>query len=62
MIQVGRYASSTGNVLALRTDGLRWDVVNFTVDGEVAWTETSVSGDHPFTEDEARTEFTRWRV
>ena len=62
MTEVDRYTSSTGNVVALRTDGLRWDVVNFAVDDEVAWTETSVSGDHPFTENEARAEFERWRV
>jgi hypothetical protein len=60
--EVDRYTSSTGNVVALRTDGLSWEVVNLTVDGEISWTETSVSGDHPFTEAEARAEFERWRV
>jgi hypothetical protein len=60
--EVDRYTSSTGNVVALKTDGLCWEVVNVNVDGEIAWTETSVSGDHPFTEDEAKAEFERWRV
>lgn len=62
MTEVDRYKSTTGNILALRTDGTQWEVANFNADGEVVWTETTVSGDHPFTEEEARIEFERWRV
>ncbi len=62
MDEVERFASSTGNVLVLRTDGTRWEVANYTPEGENVWTETSVSGSHPFTEEEARAEFERWRV
>lgn len=62
MTEVERFDSSTGNIIALRTDGIRWEVANFAASGEIVWTETSISGDHPFTEDEARAEFERWRV
>ena len=62
MNEVERFKSSAGNLMSLRTDGLSWEVVNYTEDCETVWTETSVSGDHPFTEDEARAEFERWRV
>ncbi len=62
MTEVDRFESSTGNTIALRTDGCRWEVVNFAADGEIVWAETSVSGNHPFTEEEARAEFERWRV
>ncbi len=62
MNEVDRYVSSTGNVIILSTDGSRWEVANCTSDGEPVWTETSASGSHPFTEDEARAEFERWRV
>jgi frataxin-like iron-binding protein CyaY len=60
--EVDRFESSTGNIITLRTDGSRWEVVNQNTDGETAWTETSVSGSHLFTEDEARAEFERWRI
>jgi len=60
--EIDRFESSTGNIIALRTDGTRWEVTNLTTDGEIVWTETSVSGSHPFTEEEARAEFERWRV
>jgi len=49
-------------MIALRTDGSSWEVANFNADGETVWTETSVSGNHLFTEEEARAEFERWRV
>lgn len=62
MNEVERFKSPEGNIISLRTDGLSWEVVNFTEEGEAIWTETSVSGDHPFTENEARAEFERWRV
>lgn len=62
MDEVERFKSSAGNIISLRTDGSSWEVVNFTEEGETVWTETSVNGDHPFTEDEARAEFERWRV
>ncbi len=62
MTEVDRFESSTRNIIALRTDGSRWEVVNFAADGEIVWTETSVSGSHPFTEEEARAEIERWRV
>jgi len=62
MTEVDRYKSTTGNILVLRTDGTRWEVANFNTDGETVWTETTVSGDHPFTEEEATAEFERWRV
>jgi hypothetical protein len=60
--EVEQFRSSTGNVISLRTDGIRWEVVNCTADGENVWTETSVSGDSPFTEVETRAEFNRWCV
>ena len=62
MTEVDRYKSSTGNIIALRTDGTQWEVANLNADGMSVWTETTVSGDHPFTEVEARAEFERWRV
>ncbi len=62
MTKVDRFVSSTGNIIALRTDGTQWEVVNLTADGDIVWSETSVSGTHPFTEEEARAEFERWRV
>lgn len=62
MNKVERFESSTGNVITLQTDGVRWEVTNCGQDGTILWTETSVSGDHPFTEEEARAEFERWRV
>ncbi len=49
-------------MVTLRTDGTRWEVVNQNRDGDIVWTETSVSGSHLFTEDEAKAEFERWRV
>jgi len=60
--EVDRFESSTRNIITLRTDGTGWEVANFNADGEMVWTETSVSGSHPFTEEEARAEFERWRV
>jgi hypothetical protein len=62
MKEVDRYESSTGNIIILRTDATNWEVANLTLDGDPVWTETSVSGGHPFTEEEARAEFERWRV
>ena len=62
MNEVERFKSSEGNIISLRTDGLSWEVVNSTEEGMTVWTETSVSGDHPFTESEARAEFERWHV
>ncbi len=62
MNEVDRFESPTGNIIILRTDGTRWQVANLTPEGETVWTETSVSGDQLFTEDEARAEFERWRV
>ncbi|MFC7537802.1 hypothetical protein ACFQPG_10565 [Sphingomonas sp. GCM10030256] len=62
MNEVERFKSSAGNIISLRTDGVSWEVMNLTEEGNIVWTETSVSGDHPFTEDEARAEFDRWRV
>jgi hypothetical protein len=62
MNEVGRFESSTGNIISLRTDGSQWEVVNCSPDGETVWTETSVAGSHPFAEEEARAEFERWRV
>jgi hypothetical protein len=60
--EVERFESSSGNVISLRSDGARWEVTNFTADGEIVWTETSVSGGDPFTEEEAKAEFARWCV
>jgi len=60
--EVERFKSSTGNIIALRTDGMQWEVANLAADDELVWRETSVSGAHPFTEEEARAEFERWRV
>ncbi len=60
--EVDRYTSTTENIIALRTDGTQWEVVNSNANGETVWTETTVSGNHPFTEEEARAEFERWRV
>lgn len=62
MTDIDRFESSTGNMIVLRTDGTRWEVANLAADGETVWTETSVSGNHPFTEEEARAEFERWRT
>ncbi len=62
MTEIDRFESSTGNTITLRTEGPQWEVANLTADGEIVWAETSVSGDHPFTEEEARAEFERWRV
>ncbi len=62
MNEVDRFNSSTGNIIALRTDGTQWEVVNLAADGDIVWSETSVSGAHLFTEEEARAEFERWRV
>jgi hypothetical protein len=59
---VETYVSTSGNKMMLKTDGTRWEVTNCAADGAVVWTETSVSGVHPFTEEEARAEFERWRV
>jgi hypothetical protein len=46
----------------LSTDGDRLQAANLRADGSAIWTETSVGGAHPFTEDEAEAEFERWRV
>ena len=62
MTEIDRFESSSGNLIVLRSDGSRWEVANLAADGASIWTETSVSGDHSFTEDEARAEFERWRV
>jgi hypothetical protein len=62
MNKVDRFLSSDGNCIILQTDGSRWEVVNLGKNEEPLWTETSVSGSHPFTEEEARDEFERWRV
>ncbi len=62
MNEIERSESSEGNIITLRTDGGRWEVTNCTAADEVVWKETSVSGAHPFTEEEARAEFERWRV
>lgn len=62
MTEVDRFESSTGNIISLRTDGTRWEVTNSNTDGETVWTEEFVSGKQPFTEEEARAEFERWRV
>ena len=62
MDEIERFVSSTGNIIILRTDGDRWEVANCTAEGETLWTETSVNLTHPFTEEEARAEFERWRV
>ncbi len=62
MNEVDRFESSTGNIITLRTDGTLLEVANLTAEGEIVWTETSVSGNLPFTESEARAEFERWRV
>jgi hypothetical protein len=60
--EVDRFVSSDGNTIVLKTDESRWEVANLGVDQEPVWTEVSVSGSHPFTEEEARAEFERWRV
>ena len=62
MNEVDRFTSSTGNTIIQRTDGTHWQVANLTTHDAVVWTETSVSGDHLFTEGEARLEFERWKV
>ena len=62
MNEIERYASSTGNILILRSGGTRWEVANYSLAGDHVCTETSVSGTTPFTEEEARAEFERWRV
>lgn len=62
MTELDRYQSSTGNIISLRTDGSRWEVANFDLDGAVIWVEAYVGGKQPFTEEEARAEFERWRV
>ena len=62
MTEIDRFESSTGNIIAVRTDGPQWEVANLTADGKIVWSETSVSGGHSFTEEEARAEFERWRV
>ncbi len=62
MTEIDRFESTTGNLLVLRSDGDRWEVANLGADGEAVWTEISVSGNHPFTEEEARAEFERWRT
>ena len=59
MNEVDRFESSEGNIIVLRTDSNWWEVANVTVEGEPVWIETSVSGSHPFTEDEAKKEFER---
>jgi len=60
--RVDRVESYTGNIIALRTEGSQWKVANLTADGEIVGSETSISRNHPFTEEEARAEFDRWRV
>lgn len=62
MTEIDRFESSTGNLIVLRSDGSRWEVANLSPDGETVWTEASVSGNHPFSEEEARAEFERWRT
>jgi hypothetical protein len=62
MKEVDRFLSSTGNIIILRVDEDRWEVANVTAEGKVVWTETSVSGSHPFTEEEARAEYKRWHL
>ena len=62
MTEIDCFKSSTGNLIILRTDGTQWQVANLAADGETVWTEISVSGNHPFTEEEARAEFERWQT
>ena len=62
MNEVDRFETSGGDAVALRTDGTRWEVARWTADGGDIWTETSVTGAHPFTEEEARAEFECWRT
>jgi hypothetical protein len=60
--EIERFVSSDGNIIILGTEEGRWVVANCTAGNELVWAETSVSGAHPFTEEEARAEFERWRV
>ena len=62
MNEVERYTTTGGDTITLRTDGAAWEVANRTAEGALIWTETSVTGSQPFTEEEARAEFKRWRT
>lgn len=62
MQEVERFEAEGGNTIVLRLDGEQWQVANFAADGEQLWVETSVTGQHPFTEEEARAEYKRWNV
>ena len=62
MEEVDRYTTSGGDTITLHTDGTAWQVANLTAEGENIWTENSVTGSHPFTEEEARADFERWRA
>ena len=62
MREVERFRTAGGDYITLNSDGRRWTVACWAPDGQNIWTETSVSGAIPFTEDEARSEFERWHV
>ena len=62
MNELERYTTTGGDTITLRTDGAAWEVACWTAEGENVWTETSVTGSNPFTEEEARAEFERWRT
>ena len=36
MTEVDRFESSTGNIIALRTDGTQWEVANLTADARLS--------------------------
>jgi hypothetical protein len=61
MRDIDAFVTASGDTITLRSDSTCWELVNCNPDGEIIWTETSVTGAHPFTEEEARAEFNRWR-
>lgn len=62
MSEVDRFATSDGDTMALGLVFGCWQVSRRTADGVILWAETSVNGQQPFSEEEARAEFERWRT
>jgi hypothetical protein len=62
MNEIDRYETSDGDTITLESDGAHWQVSRRTAEGSIIWTETSVNGVQPFNEEEARSEFERWRT
>lgn len=60
--EIQRFEATSGNIITLMSDGVRWQVVCWKPDGTHVWTETETCPEFPFTEEDAREEFARWSV